>query len=346
MKIHRSYYKEYLFFFGTDEQATGEGALGQQVDDLLAANVAVGAMCGFFDEAYTLYFASEFALNNLDYTVEEFMELSQGSFMNVVFPEDRDVVQKALDDSSFDHFEFRMIAKGNTPRWFTGKCTVNALDDGRRVWVATFRSIQEEHAFKKEMLSKLSHDMFTPLNTILGTADLMASGCTDEKTKNSCYLIYDAATRLMDMVGRAMELHGDTAEMLQNNQPFSLRELVLVTRDQTARRLDRRKQNVEVSIEVEHPNVKSNFSYLNRALRAIIENASTFSPEGSTIVLRARELDSFNQGFGFYEISVSDKGIGIEENDLARIFEPFVRVKDTRLDDDIPHMGLGLSTAK
>ena len=43
MKIHRSYYKEYLFFFGTDEQATGEGALGQQVDDLLAANVAVGA---------------------------------------------------------------------------------------------------------------------------------------------------------------------------------------------------------------------------------------------------------------------------------------------------------------
>ena len=46
MKIHRSYYKEYLFFFGTDEQATGEGALGQQVDDLLAANVAVGAMCG------------------------------------------------------------------------------------------------------------------------------------------------------------------------------------------------------------------------------------------------------------------------------------------------------------
>ena len=40
MKIHRSYYKEYLFFFGTDEQATGEGALGQQVDDLLAANVA------------------------------------------------------------------------------------------------------------------------------------------------------------------------------------------------------------------------------------------------------------------------------------------------------------------
>mgnify|MGYP002226168866 FL=1 len=63
-------------------------------------------------------------------------------------------------------------------------------------------------------------------------------------------------------------------------------------------------------------------------------------------MLRARELDSFNQGFGFYEISVSDKGIGIEENDLARIFEPFVRVKDTRLDDDIPHMGLGLSTAK
>lgn len=346
MKIHRSYYKEYLFFFGTDEQATGEGALGQQVDDLLAANVAVGAMCGFFDEAYTLYFASEFALNNLDYTVEEFVALSQGSFMNVVFPEDRDVVQKALDDSSFEHFEFRMIAKDNTPRWFTGKCTVNVLDDGRRVWVATFRSIQEEHAFKKEMLSKLSHDMFTPLNTILGTADLMASGCTDEKTKNSCYLIYDAATRLMDMVGRAMELHGDTAEMLQNNQPFSLRELVLVTRDQTACRLDKRQQNVEVSIEVEHPNVKSNFSYLNRALRAIIENASTFSPEGSTIVLRARELDSFNQGFGFYEISVSDKGIGIEENDLTRIFEPFVRVKDTRLDDDIPHMGLGLSTAK
>lgn len=152
MKIHRSYYKEYLFFFGTDEQATGEGALGQQVDDLLAANVAVGAMCGFFDEAYTLYFASEFALNNLDYTVEEFVALSQGSFMNVVFPEDRDVVQKALDDSSFEHFEFRMIAKDNTPRWFTGKCTVNVLDDGRRVWVATFRSIRKSMRSRRDAL--------------------------------------------------------------------------------------------------------------------------------------------------------------------------------------------------
>ena len=149
MKIHRSYYKEYLFFFGTDEQATGEGALGQQVDDLLAANVAVGAMCGFSDEAYTLYFASEFALNNLDYTVEEFVALSQGSFMNVVFPEDRDVVQKALDDSSFEHFEFRMIAKDNTPRWFTGKCTVNVLDDGGNLPLDPGRAcVQERDALE------------------------------------------------------------------------------------------------------------------------------------------------------------------------------------------------------
>ena len=155
--------------------------------------------------------------------------------MNVVFPEDRDVVQKALDDSSFDHFEFRMIAKGNTPRWFTGKCTVNALDDGRRVWVATFRSIQEEHAFKKEMLSKLSHDMFTPLNTILGTADLMASAAPTKRPRTAVI-----SSTMLPRAHDSRACDGASWRYCRNapEQPaFSLRELVLVTRDQTARRL-------------------------------------------------------------------------------------------------------------
>ncbi len=49
MKIHRSYYKEHLFFFGTDDQATGEGAIRQKIDEMIAANVEDGAMRRFLD---------------------------------------------------------------------------------------------------------------------------------------------------------------------------------------------------------------------------------------------------------------------------------------------------------
>ena len=85
---------------------------------------------------------------------------------------------------------------------------------------------------------------------------------------------------------------------------------------------------------------------MTRALRALLENASTFSPEHSQVELVMRELPALQAGFGYYEFQVIDRGIGIAEEHLKEIFEPFNRVEDTRIDGDIPHMGLGLTVAK
>lgn len=346
VQAHRSFYKEDLFFIGEDE-ASGDGALGQQIVDLLSANFAVGAVCGFYEDGYPVYCISDFALQNLDMSIGDFLQQTGGNFLELVFPEDRGIFVQAHKDGEGDTCEYRLIAKGGKPRWFSEHCTSAATPDGRPVWISSLRSVEESHLLKSEMLSKISHDMFTPLNAILGSANLIAANAQDDRTKDNCYIISAAASRLMDMINRAMELRTDSkSDEHFSYQSFSLSELMTTTLDAVSRKLHLKGQELKSTLDAQHLCVISDFGAMTRALRALLENASTFSPEHSQVELIVRELPALQAGFGYYEFQVIDRGIGIAEEHLKEIFEPFNRVEDTRIDGDIPHMGLGLTVAK
>ena len=344
-RAHRSFYKEDLYFIGEDG-GSGDGALGQQIVDLLSNNFAVGAVCGFYEDGFPLYFISDFALQNLNLTIDELLERTHGNYEELIFPEDREAFAASLEDDSWETCEYRLITKSGEPRWFSEHRTQAVAPDGRPIWIGSLRSVQDAHALKNEMLSKVSHDMLTPLNTILGTANLMAANSEDEALKDSCYIISAAASRLMDMIDRAMELRDGSNSEPRSRQSFSLSELMTTTLDSVSRKLHLKNQELKSVLDAQHLDVVSDFSGLARALRALLENASTFSPPDSQIELFVRELPTLQPGFGYYEFAVTDHGIGIARENLDQIFEPFTRVEDTRLDGDIPHMGLGLSVAK
>lgn len=81
---------------------------------------------------------------------------------------------------------------------------------------------------------------------------------------------------------------------------------------------------------------------LQQVLMNLLSNAVKYTPDGGTISLRLRELPSIVPGRGQYEFIVSDNGIGMPEDFVPHIFEPFTRAEDSRI-SKIQGTGLGMT---
>lgn len=340
-----SFYREPLYFAGSTSGEEGQ-FYQSAIVSALAGNEAVGVVGGSFDEDFSVRFVSGFALQNLQMTFQDFLDATGGSFLELVYPDDREEFVARMAADPAQRWEYRLVDKAGKPRWFEecrGQC--EAPDD-TPLWVCSLRQVNEAHLFQAELLSRVSHDMRTPLNAIMGTADRIAARAADEETKDDCYVIRAAAFRLLDMVERSLELSEEEAAAPSRCVPFALSDMMENAACQVDQKLAGKRQPLRTSLDVRHDTVVADRANLVKVLRVLLENASTFSPKGSAITLSVVEGASLRPGHGAYSIEVADSGIGIAPEYIGKIFEPFVRVADSRLSDDIPHVGLGLAVAK
>jgi signal transduction histidine kinase len=86
-----------------------------------------------------------------------------------------------------------------------------------------------------------------------------------------------------------------------------------------------RQRNIDIRLNIEHIEndaLSADSLRLNQVLINLLSNAVKFSPEGSEVLLRVREIDNDN-GFSIYSFKVADQGIGISEYQASRLFRPF-----------------------
>lgn len=340
-----SFYREPLYFVG--EACDEEGQFYQSaIVSVLAANEAVGVVAGMYDERFSVRFVSGFALQNLQMTFQDFLDATDGSFLELVYPDDREEFLARIVSPTAERWEYRLVDKAGNPRWFEERRSECVAPDGTTLWVCSLRQVNDAHLFQAELLSRVSHDMRTPLNAIMGTADRIAARAEDGHTRDDCYVIRAAAFRLLDMIERSLELSEDEVGAPTRCAPFSLADMVDSASYQVGPKYDGKRQTLSISCKVAHDYAVGDCPSLVKVLRALLENASTFSPDGSPVSLSVIEGESSRPGFGLFRIAVKDQGIGIAPEQVGRIFEPFARVADSRLHDDIPHAGLGLAVAK
>lgn len=345
MQPNPSFYREPLYFAEATSDEEGQ-RYQETIVSVLANNDAVGVAAGRYSPGYPVLFVSGFALHNLQMTFQDFLDTTHGNFIELVYPDDRDEYLARMAAHSMEPWEYRLVNKEGEPRWFEEHRSECTAKDGSPLWVCSLRQANDAHLFQTELLSRVSHDMRTPLNAIMGTADRIAARCDDEKTKDDCYVIRAAAFRLLDMIERSLELSEKEVAAPSRCIPFTITDMVENAIYQVKQKYLGKAQPLRTHIEVTHECVKGDRLNLVKVLRALLENASTFSPEGSPILLSVSEAESLRPDRGFYEIAVIDQGIGIAPENVGKIFEPFARVADTRLHDSIPHVGLGLAVAK
>lgn len=197
---------------------------------------------------------------------------------------------------------------------------------------------------KSDFLAHMSHELRTPLNSIIGFSQLLMSGTIRELTaeeKEMIGYILSSGRHLLNLINDILDLSKVEAGKLELElSTFSLRDLlsssIIMVREKAM------KHNIKLSLEIE-PDADIEVQADNRRLKQILfnllSNAVKFTPDGGSVSLRAKRNGDF------IEVSVSDTGIGIKQEDMAKLFQPFQQLESTYT-KEYEGTGLGLAITK
>lgn len=210
--------------------------------------------------------------------------------------------------------------------------------------IAVIQDITENvqlDTMRKEFVADVSHELKTPITTIMGYADTLLEGEYDKKTeKEFLNVISSEARRMARLVTDLLDL-----SRLDNNKKrikktsFDLGDLAKECTQKLAIETKKKGHSVECFVTADVPPVYADKDDIQRVILNILTNSIKYTPDGGNIKIYV--------GFVYSDayIKIIDNGIGIPEEDLNRIFERFYRVDKSR-SREMGGTGLGLSIAK
>ena len=194
---------------------------------------------------------------------------------------------------------------------------------------------------RKEFVADVSHELKTPITSIMGYADTLLEGEYDKETQERFLnVIAGEARRMAKLVSDLLTLSRyDNNKMKQEREKFDLGNLVKRCQEKLQLEINRKNHHVECFVTANVPPVYANKDGIERVVLNILTNSIKYTPEGGIIKIYVGFV--YNDAY----IKVIDNGIGIPEEDLNRIFERFYRVDKART-REMGGSGLGLSIAK
>ena len=196
---------------------------------------------------------------------------------------------------------------------------------------------------KSDFLARMSHELRTPLNVVMGFAELMLDqvpGEINEEQRQCLDDILTSGRHLLGLINEVLDLTKVEAGKVELRlKDITLAEVVESVTSAMMPELSQRKQSFEVRLDDGLPLVQADEARLRQVLFNLLSNASKFTPDGGKLNIEASTKD------GWCQVSVSDNGTGIKEEDLKQIFEPFYQVDDS-MTRERRGTGLGLTLVK
>ncbi len=194
---------------------------------------------------------------------------------------------------------------------------------------------------RREFVADVSHELKTPITSIMGYADTLLEEDYDKETQNRFLsVIASEARRMAKLVTDLLTLSRyDSNKIKRENTQFDLGELAKGCQEKLRFEIEKKKHNVECFVTANVPPVEADKDGIERVILNILSNAIKYTPENGTIKVYVGFV--YNDAY----IKVIDNGIGIPEKDLSRIFERFYRVDKAR-SRELGGTGLGLSIAQ
>jgi len=186
-----------------------------------------------------------------------------------------------------------------------------------------------------------SHELRTPLSLVMGYSELLRDrDFSRGEVREMAAQINEGAQRLTHLVNDLLLFSEHEAGRLTlRPQPLQVADLVREVVGQFARQGEHR---FVIEVPVELPAPLADPQRIRQVLTNLLSNAVKFSPPGSTVTVRAREIARGEADGRAVEISVRDQGMGISASERGRVFEPFFRGRQSE-ELCIPGTGLGLS---
>jgi two-component system phosphate regulon sensor histidine kinase PhoR len=199
---------------------------------------------------------------------------------------------------------------------------------------------KKSEIMRSEFSANVSHELKTPLTTIIGFAEMIKEGLiTDSKSiKKYCGMINNEGVRLINLIDDIIRLSKiEEGIDIDDNSIINLKDVSNeVFNLLSAKAKDR---NIKLFSNIDNLSMKANKNYINELLYNLVENGIKYNSDGGKVEL------NINKNKGMINIVVKDSGLGISGEHLDRIFERFYRVDKSR-SKETGGTGLGLSIVK
>ena len=211
--------------------------------------------------------------------------------------------------------------------------------------VLIFISSQRARIFAQrqvDFVSSVSHEFRTPLAVIYSAGENLSDGVIRDENKIADYgsLIKREGRKLSAMVEQILEFAGaKSGNRNYDFQPVKIEQIIEDAIGECQPLIEEKDFTLETEIAEKLPEISGDRRALTQAVQNLLANSIKYSNGEKFIKISARNGD------GKVKISVEDRGLGIEKNEIGKIFEPFYRSKKV-IDEQIHGNGLGLSLVK
>lgn len=320
---------------------------------------------------------NEHALNAVFSGETVFEESMERYIQKFVHEDDKDVLRKAvsietlkkeLSEKHIYYTTYRTYENGKVTYFQLKAVYVGDDEEGSGI-VLGLRSVDEET--RKEMeqkdllesallqakraskaksvfLSNMSHDIRTPMNAIVGFTNLAITHINNkDQVEEYLHKISTSGNHLLSLINDVLDMsHIESGKIHLEEKPCSLPEILhglrnILQADIHAKQLELQIDTVDVLDE----DIYCDKLRLNQVLLNLLSNSVKYTGAGGIVSMRITEKAGAPAGYANYEFVIKDNGIGMSEEFVQHIFEPFEREKNTTI-SGIQGTGLGMAITK
>jgi len=217
-----------------------------------------------------------------------------------------------------------------------------------RALLEACQAASHANAAKSEFLSRMSHDIRTPMNGIIGMTNIaIANAGNQERVLDCLNKISISSRHLLNLVNEVLDLSQiESGKIHLVEEPFSIPEMMQDLAVIVRSSVQEKGHELRIHpLQVEHTAVVGDPAHLRQVFVNILGNSVKYTPSGGLLEIEVREKEAREHGFGYYDFVFRDNGIGMDEAFVARIFEPYSRAEDSRI-SAIEGTGLGMTIAQ
>ncbi|MCH8115676.1 MAG: HAMP domain-containing histidine kinase [Chloroflexi bacterium] len=205
------------------------------------------------------------------------------------------------------------------------------------------RELQQINDERTRFLSTVSHELKTPLASIITLADILSQsqgGADKDRNLEHLEIVKTSGGHLLTLINELLD-HSrlESGQVSIEREEFEVEEVVAELVRSMSPLLDAKSQSLVFECDFQGQRVRLDRRRLMQVLMNLVNNASKYSPEGTSVRIEGQILD------GDLVLAVTDQGVGISEYDQARLFTKFFR-GDNEATKAVSGTGLGLSITR
>ncbi|MCI7302605.1 MAG: response regulator [Clostridia bacterium] len=222
------------------------------------------------------------------------------------------------------------------------------LEERSKLLNEALQAAEKANKSKSDFLSRMSHDIRTPMNAIMGMTAIASSHIDDKERIQDCLSKIEVSSKLLlSLINEVLDMSKiESGRITMADEEFSLSDILQSMITIIHPSVLEKQHTFDIhAYQLKHENVIGDPQRIEQVFLNILSNAIKYTPHKGKIVLDIKEKPSNRDGYGYYEFIFKDNGYGMTPEFVKKIFLPFERAEDDNI-HTIQGTGLGMAISQ